>query len=91
MLAYILGISKQGNKGITNLGWFYGLQIRAKGITKSGSLRGFKPVPKDYKLGNRFHIGAKRSQIGEKKITNWGMDFKSGQGLQIGAEHSTTV
>jgi len=24
-------------------------------------------------------------QIGAKKITNWGKDYKSGQGLQIGA------
>ena len=28
MLAYILGITKRGNKGITNLDRFYGLQIR---------------------------------------------------------------
>ena len=54
MLAYILGITKRGNKGITNLGRFYGLQIRARAITSRDSLRDFKSGQKDYKLGQRF-------------------------------------
>ena len=37
-------------------------------------------------MGQGFEIGAKRFQIGAE-ITNGGKrDFKSGQGLQIGAE-----
>ena len=54
MLAYILGITKRGNKGITNLGRFYGLQIRARGIRNRGSLRDFKSGQKDYTKGQRF-------------------------------------
>ena len=80
MLAYILGITKRGNKGITNQGRFYGLQIGARGITN----RGFKQGQKDYKLGQGFQIGAKRFQIGAD-ITNPGnRHYKSGQGFQIG-------
>jgi len=33
-----------------------------------------------------LQIGAKRLQIGARGITNRGRDYKSGQGLQIGAE-----
>ena len=50
MLAYILEITKRGNKAITNLGRFYGLQTRAGGITSRASLRDFKSGQKDYKL-----------------------------------------
>ena len=57
MLAYILGITKRGNKGITDLCRFYGLQIRARGITSRGSLRDFKSGQKDYKLGQWFKLG----------------------------------
>ena len=57
MLAYILGITKRGNKGITDLCRFYGLQIRARGITSRGSLRDFKSGQKDYKLGQGFKLG----------------------------------
>ena len=32
MLAYILELTKRGNKRITNLGKFNGLQLRARGI-----------------------------------------------------------
>ena len=32
MLGYILGLTKRGNKGITNLGRIYGLKIRPRGI-----------------------------------------------------------
>ena len=42
MLAYVLGITKRANKGITNRGRFYGLQIGVRGITNRGSLRYFK-------------------------------------------------
>ena len=49
MLAYILGI-----KGITNLGRFYGLQIRARGITYRSSLRDLKSGQKYYKSEQRF-------------------------------------
>ena len=48
MLAYILEIIKQGNKGIKN----------------RGSLRYFKVGQKDYKLGQGVQIGEKRFQIG---------------------------
>ena len=85
MLAYILGITKWGNKRITNRGRFQGLQTRARGITNRGSLRDFKSGQKDYKSGQIFQIRAKKFQIGTE-ITKWGRDFKSGQGLQIGAE-----
>ena len=54
MLAYILGITKRGNKGITNLGRSYGLQIRAREITNKGSLMDFKSRQKDYKSGQGF-------------------------------------
>ena len=56
MLAYILGISKQGNEGITN----YGLQIGTRGIANRqiGQLKGFQ-------------IGEKRLQI-EAGVSNWG-------------------
>ena len=97
MLAYILGITKRGNKGITNLSRFYGLQIRARGITNRGSLRDFKSEQKDYKSGRSFKLGQRdlksgqRLQIGAREITNRSRDFNSGQGLQIGAEHNTTV
>ena len=80
MLAYILGITKRGNKRITNRRRFYGLQIGARGFTNRGSLRDFKLGQRDFKSGQRLQIGA-------REITNQGRDFKSGQGLQIGAEH----
>ena len=49
----------------------------------------------DYKLGQvkRLQIGAKGLQNGAeiknrgKRITNRGRDYKTGQGLQIGAAH----
>ena len=80
MLAYILGITKWDNKGITNRGRFQGLQFVAKEIKNRGSLRDFQQGEKDYKSGQGFKIGA-------SEITNRGRDFKSGQGLQSGAEH----
>ena len=73
MLAYILEITRRGNKRITNRGSFEGLQIGARAITNRDSLRDFKSGQKDYKSKQGFQIGAKR--------------FKSGKGLQIGAEH----
>ena len=73
MPAYILGITKRGIKGITNRGRFQGLHIGAQRDYKKGELKGFQ-------------IGAKRLQIGEREIANWGRDFKSGKGLQIGTE-----
>ena len=51
MLAYILGITKRGNKGITDLDRFYRLQVRATGITNRGRLKDFKLRKKDYKSG----------------------------------------
>ena len=59
MLAYILGIKNQSNKGITNRGRFKGLQIGTRGITNRGSLKDFKSGQKDYKSGQeRLQIGA---------------------------------
>ena len=69
MLAYLLGITKRGNKGITNRGKFQGLQIRARKITNRGSLRDFKLKGKNYKSEQRFQIEAKRFQVGAE-ITN---------------------
>ena len=70
MLAYILGITKQGNKGIANWGKFYGLQIGAREIRNEGSLMDLKSRQKDYKLGQGFQIGTRRFQIEARKITN---------------------
>ena len=85
MLAYVLGITKRGNKGIANRGKFKGLQIRARGITNRDSLRDFKLGQKDYKSGHGFQIEAEKFQI-EADITNRGnIDYKPGQGFQIGA------
>ena len=61
---------------------------------KSGQVDGLHiGASMDYKSGQveGLHIGAKGLQNGAgitnrgKKITNWGRDYKSGQGLQIGA------
>ena len=68
MLAYILGITKRGNKVITNREKFLELQIGARGLTNTGSLRDFKLGQKDYKSGQRFQIGANRFQIGAEII-----------------------
>ena len=57
MLAYILAITKRGNKGITNLGKYFGLQIRARGIANRGSLRDFKSGQKNYISGQGFKLG----------------------------------
>ena len=54
MLTYILGITKRGNKGVTNLGMFCRLQVRTRGITNRGSLKDFKSRKKDSKSGQRF-------------------------------------
>ena len=73
--------------GITNRGK-YGLQIGAgREITNRGRMY--------YKLGQvkRLQIGAKGLQNAAeitnrgKRITNRGRDYKTGQGLQIGAAH----
>ena len=82
MLAYILGITKRGNKRITNRARFQRLQIWARGIRNRGSLRDFKSWQKDYKSGQRFHVRAKRFQVG-KVIANRGKRCqKLGQGFQ---------
>ena len=86
MLAYILGITKQGNTWIANRGRAYELQIGARGITNRGSLRDFKSGQKDLKSGQGFQIRGKRFQIGAE-ITNWGKkDYKPGQRFQVGAD-----
>ena len=51
MLAYIWGITKRGNKGITNQGGFYGLQIGTRKITNRVSSKDFKSEQKEYKSG----------------------------------------
>ena len=86
MLAYILGITKQGNTWITNRGRVYELQIGARGITNRGSLRDFKSGQKDLKSGQGFQIRGKRFQIGAE-ITNRGKkDYKPVQRFQVGAD-----
>ena len=42
MLAYILGITKRDNKGITNRARLSGLQIGARGIKYRGGFMDFK-------------------------------------------------
>ena len=74
MLAYILGITKRGQKGIAN-------RVRSQRLPgrrdyKEGQLKGFP-------------LGAKRLQIRAIEITNRDRDFNSGQGLQIGGEQET--
>ena len=64
MLAYILGITKRGNKGITKRYRFWGLQIGARGITNKGNLKDFKLGQKDYKSGERDIKSEQRLQIG---------------------------
>ena len=52
MLVYILGITKRGNKGITDLGRLYRLQVRATGITNRRSLKDFKLRKKRLQIGS---------------------------------------
>ena len=47
MLAYILGITKRDNKGITNRARLSGLQIGARGIKYRGGFRDFKSAQKN--------------------------------------------
>ena len=72
MPAYIPGITNRAIRG---------LQIRTRGITNKGGMKGFQIRTK------RLQIGAKKIQTG-REITNLGTnDYKQGQGLQISAEH----
>ena len=81
MLAYILGIKKRGNKGITNRGRFQGLQIGARGITNRRCFKGFQIGLKRLQIGaQRFQIG-QRLQIGAIETTNRGRDYKSVQNM----------
>ena len=57
-----------------------GIANRDKRNYKQGQLKGFQIG------GKRLQIGAEISNQG-KEISNWGRDDKSGQRLQIGAEH----
>ena len=57
-----------------------------EGLQTFRDLRDFKSGQKDYKSGQTDFISRQRLQIGARKITDWGKDFKSGQELQIGAE-----
>ena len=61
MLAYILGITKRGKKGITNRGTFLGLQIGARGIINRGRLRDYKLEQRNYKPGQGLQIGAEQT------------------------------
>ena len=75
MLAYVLGITKRGNKEITNRVRFQRLPGRRD--YQQGQLKRFPLGAK--RSGQRFQIGA--------EITNQGKrDYKPGQGIQIGAE-----
>ena len=57
-----------------------------KGLKIRAGFKDFKSVQKDQKQEQGFEIAAKRFQIGAE-ITNRGnINFKLGQGLQIGAE-----
>ena len=70
----VLGITKRGNKGITNQGRFQRLQI--------GAL--------DYKLEHEFQIGAKGFQIGAEITILGKRDQKQGQVFQTGTVHGLT-
>ena len=72
-------VTKQGNQGITNRGRFSGLQIGARGITNIENFRDLKSEQKDYKLGQGdFKLG-QILQIGPRRISNQGNDYKSVQ------------
>ena len=58
MLAYILGITKRGKKGITNRGTFLGLQIGARGIINRGRLRDYKLEQRNFKLRQKLQTGS---------------------------------
>ena len=59
-----------------------GLQIGARGL-RIGAAFGITNWAKvGLQIGAAFEI-----TNWDKKITNWGRDYKSGQGLQIVAEH----
>ena len=60
MLAYILGITKRGNKRYR----FWGLQIGARGISNKGNLKDFKLEQKDYKSGQRDIKSEQQLKIG---------------------------
>ena len=71
--------------GITNRSRFYRLQIWARGISNTGSLRDFKSGQKGYKTEQGFQIAARRFQIGAEITYRGKRDYKLGQGFQIGA------
>ena len=84
-LEKIFWVAKRGNKGIKNLGTFYGLQIGVRGITNRGSFslgisnRGKKIAnrTKDFKSVQRLQIRATR-------ISNQGRDYNSVQKTLLG-------
>ena len=72
MLAYILEITKHGNKGLKN----------------RDSLKYFKLGQKYNKLGQGVQTGEKRFQIGAEITNRGKRDYILVQGFQIGSEHS---
>ena len=66
-------VTKRGNKGITNPG--------KKDFSNRGSFRDFKSGERDFKLRQILKIGV-------RWISNWDRDYKSGKGLQFGAEQA---
>ena len=59
-----------------------------EGLQIGGSFKDFKSGQKYYKSGLGFQIGEKRFQIRTEIANRGNRDFKSEQGLQIGAEHT---
>ena len=86
MLAYILGITKWGSKGITNRIRFYWLQIGERGITNEGSLRDFKSEKKFTNWGRDLILG-QRDFKSKLKLQIMSREYMPGKGLQISAEH----
>ena len=64
--------------------------MQVLGITNRVSFSDFQLGQKDYKSGLGFHIRAKGFQIGAEITSRGKTNFKSGQGLQISAEHRGT-
>ena len=71
MLTYILGITKRGNKEITNRGRFQGLQIGARGITNKGSLRDFKMEQEKLQTGTEISNRGRDQKLVQNKAKRW--------------------
>ena len=77
MPAYIPGITNRAIRG---------LQIRTRGITNKGGMKGFQIRTKRLQIGaKKFKLG-ERLQIWARTITNRGRDYKSLQNTMLCVE-----